>query len=80
MCFNGKGWQNVGKKLMEEYMAKAPTEAIKAYIEEKAEEYNVPFDIALTLACEAGHTELFDGFIVMLEDYEEMNGGYDYDE
>lgn len=80
MGFNDKGWQNAGKKLMEEYMAKTPTEAIKAYVEEKAEEYDVPFDAALTLAREAGYTELFDGFVVMLEDYEMMNGGCDYDE
>ena len=80
MGFNDKGWQNAGKKLMEEYMAKTPSEAIKAYVEEKADEYEVPFSIALTLAKEAGYTELFDGFIVMLEDYEMMPGGCDFDE
>ena len=80
MGFNDRGWQNSGKKLMEEYMAKTPTQAIKMYIEEKAEEHDVPFDVALILAREAGYTELFDGFIVMLEDYEMMDGGCDYDE
>ena len=61
-------------------MAKTPSGAIKAYVEEKADEHEVPFSIALTLAKEAGYTELFDGFIVMLEDYEMMKGGCDFDD
>lgn len=69
VTFRQSQWIEAGRKLMGEYIAERPVDALRQYIEDKAYEYNVPVDVAEEIAYMAGASELFDGFIEMLEDW-----------